>query len=104
MADELSPSNGNGGPWWVKILTQVGVPAGIAIFLVYFLAWEQSARMASIDASLVKANYDMSQFVKDQNAATETQRRAADTTTRLLRSICQNTAKNDAAREACLAR
>ena len=36
MAHEILVTNGNGGPPWLKAIVQLGVPAALCLFLVYW--------------------------------------------------------------------
>lgn len=85
-------TNGNGNsPWWVKALYQFGVPAGIAMFLVYRLTAgiPQASDVSDIkDALAVHVSTTNTELVNIRL---------------LLRSICYNTSDGEKARAACQA-
>lgn len=83
LPDSWPPTNGNGGPWWVKALYMFGVPAGIALFLLYFVT-------SSIAGELKGARDDLRQHMKDYSRQSL-----------YLRAICLNTAPSEAARVQC---
>lgn len=39
--------NGNGGPWWAKVLVSIGPMAGLVVFLVWWVTQSVSVALAS---------------------------------------------------------
>jgi hypothetical protein len=100
----MAENNGGngGGPWWVRVLLQVGPAAAIALFLVWVLAGQWSTRLDAIDSRMTRASAQMSEFVVKQTGF-ETEVRAENAwKLSLLRQICLNTSKNDTDRRACV--
>lgn len=83
--------NGNGSPWWVKAIYQFGVPAGIAMFLVYRLTvgLPTAADVAEVKSTLAVHVSQTNEELVDIRL--------------LLRAICFNTADNEKSRAACQA-
>ena len=72
--------NGIGGPWWVRLATQVGIPSVIALYLVYAL-------VEGVQASL------------ERHEAAAAARIHALTV--IMRQICANTAETAIDRAQC---
>ena len=70
-------------PWWLRPLYVFGVPAGIAVFLVWFLT------------SVVSAGQNKMQETLDAHARDQAQQLI------LLELICRNTAPTDRAAAQC---
>lgn len=80
IAVSESWTNGSGGPWWAKALYMFGVPAGIALYLVWFLtSGAYAALNRKLDEHVTRTNF-------------------------YLRAICLNTAPTDVARAQCLSK
>lgn len=86
------PSN---APWWVKTISVVGVPAAIALYLVYVLSNGAVTAITNIDTN-----------VKTHAAAEAThdheQRESSSRMENYLRLLCLNTAKTNSDRNTCL--
>lgn len=74
---------GNGSPWWVKAAYTFGIPAGIALFLLWFVT-------SSIAGEIKGAREDLRNHMRDQARQSL-----------YLRAICLNTAPTEAARAQC---
>jgi hypothetical protein len=96
-------SNGNGNPFagmspWMRFIAFIGVPAAIALYLVYRLDGRSAQELAGISADL-RAHQAVSGVM-----ATEIADHKAETRTLivLMRQICVNTSKNDQQRRECV--
>ena len=88
----------NGSPAWLQLVLKVGVPAAIALYLVYTVAGSNTTLLANID----KAQHE---HMVDSAVQTELLKDAKASSFRMegyLRLVCVNTAKNDAERASCL--
>jgi hypothetical protein len=85
--------NGN-SPWWVRAIVQVGVPASLALFLVWYVTLgpdRNEARRAAIAAGIVDAKIDKHMLHTEQlHRAMEDYMR---TNTLLMRQLCVSAAK-----------
>jgi hypothetical protein len=96
--------NGNGSnPFagmspWMRFIAFIGVPAAIALFLVYRLDGRSAQELAGISAEL-RAHQAVSTVM-----ATEIADHKQETKTLivLMRQICVNTSKNDQQRRECV--
>lgn len=77
------PGYGNGLPWWVKAAYMLGVPAAIALFLLWFVT-------TSVAGEIKGLRDDTRQHMRDQARQLQ-----------YLRAICLNTAPTDLARAQC---
>ena len=84
MADEHDHEPNGSTPLWVRLLYRYGVPAGIALFLTYFLTQNVSKDVAAVAASqrTMQAEHQELRFY--------------------LRAICINTAATEWQRAACV--
>ena len=100
---EAPVSNGNlPGPAWLKVIYVFGVPAAIAMFLVWFNTASKAAdmdrvlmnqqvimdKLQAVDTQMSTANVNMRIFV-------EAQIKAEENRMRVMRQICINTAKDN---------
>ena len=67
-------------PWWVDAVVKLGVPAAIALFLVWWLTSSVAASLSTIKDRLDR-HVSSSDFYQHQ--------------------ICRNTARTEAERQAC---
>lgn len=88
-------ATGATAPWWVAAMKTWGVGAGIGIFLVGFLVQVVIAKLDAADAKQDATNAKIEKLGEDQRLG------LADTRY-LLRSICLNTATNEAQRAGCV--
>jgi hypothetical protein len=95
--------NGNGNPFagmspWMRFIAFIGVPAAIALFLVYRLDGRSADEIAGISSELrahtAAANYSAAELT-DHRSETKT-------LIALMRAICVNTSKNDQQRRECV--
>ncbi len=96
--DETQPE----GPWWVKFATLFGVPALIAVYLVYSLVSGQSAMLGNIERMLYA---QQAQVAEVAVVARETAAATTAVSLRIeayMRQICVNSADSPAERNACL--
>lgn len=77
------PDAPGAAPWWLQPLYVFGIPAGIAVFLVYFLT------------SVVVSGQNKLQETLDLHQADQARQLL------LLRLICQNTAQSERERYQC---
>lgn len=98
-----APSNGNGNPFagmspWMRFIAFIGVPAAIALYLVYRLDGRSAQELAGISADL-RAHSAIQGVM-----AAEIADHKDDTRTLivLMRQICVNTSKNDQQRRECV--
>ena len=78
-------------PWWVRAITVFGVPAAIAMYLVWALVSGQTTALAQISATLQAQKTSISE-VAALTARMES----------YLRLLCVNTSKTQAERNSCL--
>jgi hypothetical protein len=112
MTSIINSENGNNGgatagmPWWVRAITVFGVPAAIALFLVWTMASKQTAALETIATGLADHNRGDATATADiRAAATEVRDVLRDTNIRMesyLRIMCVNAAKNVTDRSTCL--
>ena len=74
------PSNGNGGPWWVKALYAFGVPS---VGLLYFIYWLTVSQASALELH------------------SQDQAHAMQDLTLIMRQVCANTADTTEERSAC---
>ena len=78
------PKSTNGdAPWWVRATYMLGVPAAIAIFLIYFVTMGVVAKLDGLDNS-IRAH------MRDQTLLLY-----------YLSALCRNTAETDTERAGC---
>ena len=77
------PDAGNGSPWWVRAIYVFGIPAGVAVFLVYFLTQAVWTELAGVRT-------DLRLHMREQGE-----------TRHYLRAICLNTAATETQRVLC---
>ena len=84
MADDHDHEPNGITPLWVRLLYRYGVPAGIALFLTYFLTQNVTRDMAAMrgDVSQMRSEHQELRF--------------------FLRAICINTAETEWQRAACV--
>ncbi len=68
-------------PMWLKVVYRLGVPAGIALFLVWFVTLGFAADIRTVKEALTKHSAEQRFY---------------------LRAICINTAQTDAQRALCI--
>lgn len=91
----MANGNGNGnGPAWLQASYRLGVPAVLALGLVYFLAQHVDDEMHALTESLDR---HVDQMQSDRAAAQLSEARMQH----LFRQICLNTAETDAQRAGC---
>lgn len=95
--------SGNGNPFagmspWMRFIAFIGVPAAIALYLVYRLDGRSAQELAGISAEL-RAHQAVSSVM-----ATEIADHKSETKTliALMRAICVNTARSDQQRRECV--
>jgi len=74
----------------VKLVLQVGVPSGIAVYLVYMLA-----------GSIVAETRSTHELLRQHVEATASQQAMQRTIVDLLRQMCVNSAQSDEAKQTC---
>jgi hypothetical protein len=95
--------NGNGNPFagmtpWMRFIAFIGVPAAIALFLVYRLDGRSALELAQISAELrAHATVSATAIVTFDEHRAETR-----TLITLMRQICVNTSKTDQQRRECV--
>jgi hypothetical protein len=95
--------NGNGNPFagmtpWMRFIAFIGVPAAIALFLVYRLDGRSALELAQISAEL-RAHATVSSAAV---ATLDEHRDETRTLIALMRQICVNTSKSDQQRRECV--
>lgn len=98
----IDPTEKEDGPWWVKFATLFGVPALIAVYLVWSLASDQGAVLRRIEQMLYA---QQAQVTEVANVAKETSVVTAAASVRMqqiLTQICVNSAETVQERNACL--
>lgn len=84
----------------LKVLYTFGVPAGIALFLVYFITSSVDNNLKAIQADLAQHKIE-SQEMRQNNLELRVE---MSNMTLILQNICANTARNQADRNACFNR
>ena len=89
-------------PWWVRSITMFGVPAAIAMYLVWALVSGQTAALQAINTT-IQAHHSaalpaIAQVLESANEAKMDRLRLEQ----YLRLLCVNTAKNTSDRTTCL--
>lgn len=84
MADDHDHEPNGATPMWVRLIYRYGVPAGIALFLTYFLTQNVTKDMARVASSVeqMQGEHQELRF--------------------FLRAICLNTADTESQRAACV--
>jgi hypothetical protein len=95
--------NGNGNPFagmtpWMRFIAFIGVPAAIALFLVYRLDGRSAQELAQISADL-RAHSTISAATA---SVMEDHRDETRLLIALMRQICVNTSKSDVQRRECV--
>jgi hypothetical protein len=98
-----SNGNGNGNPFagmtpWMRFIAFIGVPAAIALFLVYRLDGRSAQELAQISADL-RAHAAISTITAK---SVDESRIETRTLVALMRQICVNTSKTDTQRRECV--
>lgn len=83
------------GPWWVRLIYTVGVPACIAMYLVYSLVSGQAATISAM-AKTVDTHAAISQVTLEELKTISNRQET------YLRLLCANTSKTIADRNTCL--
>jgi hypothetical protein len=78
----------NGSPWWVNFIKQVGVPAAIALFLLWFVVFQQNNKMEGIAVQMSAAQSNMSAYVVERRANDERMIELLKTQNNLMRINC----------------
>ena len=87
--------NGNGTPAWLKAAVQLGTPAVIAIYLVYWITTVVSPKL--------DAHTEADQAIRGMiTAHVDSSGRVNAEILFYLRSLCINAAKNQTERERCV--
>lgn len=84
-------------PWYVKFLYTFGIPATLAIYLVWFMANRVDTSLEHITSTLIAHQSEMSISLRQ----TEETKQQLLLTNLLLQRICVNTASNQQARSNC---
>ena len=90
----------NSDPMWLRATVMLGVPAAIALFLVWFITAQVGANIHNIEVA-------QQQFAVEQAKSSAVQLQIQTqlaTLTGVMRMVCYNTSKNDAQRDACFSR
>ena len=90
------------GPWWVKFATFFGVPALLAVYLVWSLVSGQGEVLGRIERMLYAQQAQVSEVA---SVARETAAATTAVSIRIesyMRQICVNGAKTQADRNTCL--
>lgn len=84
-------------PWYIKFLYTFGIPATLAIYLVWFMVNRVDTNLDKINNTLAFHQVEMSANLKQ----TEETKAQLLLTNLLLQRICVNTAVNQQARNNC---
>jgi hypothetical protein len=87
MRTEQRALLGTAAPWWLDAIYRIGVPAALALFLVWFLTQKVSGQLDTVTSAL-------------QTHATVQERERSEMKF-YLRAICVNVAADDRQRAAC---
>ena len=91
-------------PWWAAFIVQVGVPAAIALGLVFWLTTRYETRLVRVEERQIAVEKMMSQTLSMMQSAAESMHEFAQRTEQqqlrrdiVLRQICVNTTRGIAA-------
>jgi len=104
IIDPRIPSSPNSaeGPWWVKFATFFGVPALIAVYLVYSLVSGQGAMLGNIERMLYAQQAHVATVAQVTRDTATMTAAAATRMQQILTQICVNSADTVKERNACL--
>lgn len=91
----LEPTATPTGPWWLKVVYAFGIPAAIALYLVYVVSTTQAATMASIKSTVEQ--HATANLLSDVEVKAAMIRQEG-----YLRLLCVNTSKSIGDRNSCL--
>lgn len=90
VTDSDQQNNKDGSPWWIKVITFVGVPSAICLFLVWFITQGITAKIDNIKTNVESTASQMNNLVNEQRS-----------TKMVLQQICANTAGTNKDRSLC---
>ena len=99
---ESESSDKRNSPWWVSAITTFGVPAAIAMYLVWALVSGQTNILIDIQTTLHGQRSMVAEVAAVTKSTAEEARTARARQEEYLRLLCVNTAKSQADRNACL--
>ncbi len=88
-------------PWWIGAIYKLGIPAAIALFLIWFVVATVIPNIQFIKENLVlhaNSSSQVGQDLRDQNIRLSQQN---ERLMRVLQQICINSAKNNQERNGC---
>lgn len=83
--------------WWIKFLYFFGIPAGIAIYLIYVQTTVFEAKLNAISADLNSLEVNLAYTIKSDQELKVTLRALMI----INQQTCVNTARTEAARQIC---
>ena len=89
-------------PWWVRATTIFGVPAVIALYLVWAITTGQMAILTRIEATLQAQKAAVAEVAALTESTTANQEDSNRRQEVYLRLLCVNSAKTQADRNTCL--
>jgi hypothetical protein len=100
--EETPPTVVKSSPWWLQGIVTLGVPAAIALYLVWFIASNQTAAINKMTDTVTEHSH---QSAIAAAAAVVIQNDMRDTNVRVeayMRLLCVNGAKTTTDRNICL--
>lgn len=92
----------SGLPWQIRSIIALGVPAAIALFLVWFVAAKQGEALPRIEQKIdghIEATKGLADAIKSNS---DGQHQHSERIEGYMRLLCVNSAKNTAERNTCL--
>jgi hypothetical protein len=100
--DLLPPGTPNTLRAFLAVLKTNGPTVVIALVLVWFLLTNVSGGLASIQSQMSAAQINMGAFAAEQRSFNERRQSQLDVQLRIMRVMCTNGAKTEAALKACM--
>lgn len=102
MTSTDSPNAEPSMPWWVRGITVFGVPAAIAMYLVWALVNSNTVALSQMSANLEAQKTAIAEVASVTRVTTLDAKESALRVESYLRLLCVNTAKSFADRQTCL--
>jgi len=101
--DDLSPP---GTPAWIKLIVAILKTSGpsvlIALILIWFMMANVSESLSVLHSTMTAADTKMAAFAAEQRAFNARRELQLDVQLRIMRQVCANGAKNEAALKTCM--
>ena len=87
---------------FLAVLKTSGPTVVIALILIWYMVTNVSGGLAMLDTKMNSASVTMNAFAAEQRAFNARRENQLDVQLRIMRTICSNGAKTDAALKACM--